>query len=633
MLTVDSNPLVEGDLLVPVLKTLDVPHVARSTSFLLQSSQPNPSLYESQSGDSTPSNHPSSAIDPIQFFSVIDAFTQPKYAYNSITKTFQPASKPSIISAPKQKVSLFRERYEIILQRLLRNELFQSYPVHALPQHQTAGKISSINNLRGRRNQQFLLFGLLTRSPSGVISLSDPDATIALDLSEAVCAAGIFAPGIFVLVDGKYTDKNVFRVHTMVLPPSERREASKKVFGHIDFLGGREAGVKGGLVPVEQEYEKFLVKAERAAGSLRMIFLGEVNLDQPRVISLPLYFPFSNIQILKALKSMFEYYSNEDDSQLPLSFVLMGSFISTPFPANGYSTTYKAHWDSLAELLSQFPRLTSQCAFVIIPGPNDPWTTSPPCLPRKSIPEFFTTRLRRLCKDIRFVSNPCRLGYFSQELVIFRSDIADSLLRNRIVGSSTQPKPDAIDESTQAARELVKTILDQSHLTPFPLNVQPTYWAYDHVLRVYPLPTAVVMCDGSGWGEFKVTYEGCSVINTGRMLRVEAKEDGRARYSACWWEWDCGVREGREMVVGITAREERRPEKEKEKRERKKRVVEKNGLLQAAVTNRTDVREDERIPERNVEEDTQVMEMTISETRLEMHDESQMEDVEYENDD
>ena len=42
--------------------------------------------------------------------------------------------------------------------------------------------------------------------------------------------------------------------------------------------------MKGSLVPVEREYERFLVKAERAAGSVRMIFLGEVNLDQPRVI-------------------------------------------------------------------------------------------------------------------------------------------------------------------------------------------------------------------------------------------------------------------------------------------------------------------------------------------------------------
>jgi hypothetical protein len=38
-------------------------------------------------------------------------------------------------------------------------------------------------------------------------------------------------------------------------------------------------------VPVEREYEKFLVKAERVAGSIKMVFAGELNLDQPRVIT------------------------------------------------------------------------------------------------------------------------------------------------------------------------------------------------------------------------------------------------------------------------------------------------------------------------------------------------------------
>jgi DNA polymerase epsilon subunit 2 len=271
---------------VPVLKTLEVPHVARSSSFLLQSSQPNPSLYESQPGDVTPNpSQPPSVIDPFQFFSVVDAFSQPRYLYSSSTKQFQQGAKPIIIAAPKEKAELFRQRYHVILQRLLRNDLFQTYPNHTHPNHQTAGKISSINNLLGRRNQHFLLFGLLTRSPSGVLSLSDLESSIPLDLSDAVSAGGFFAPGVFVLVDGKYTDKEIFRVHTIVSPPSERRDVSKQVYGHVDFLGARDAGIKGGIVPVEKEYEKFLIKAEKAAGPIRMIFVGEINLDQPRVFS------------------------------------------------------------------------------------------------------------------------------------------------------------------------------------------------------------------------------------------------------------------------------------------------------------------------------------------------------------
>ena len=84
------------------------------------------------------------------------------------------------------------------------------------------------------------------------------------------------------------------------------------------------------------------------------------------------------------------------------------------------------------------------------------------------------------------------------------------------------------------------------------------------------------MCDTSGWGSFKVTYEGCCVINTGSLLRVD-QGDGRGRYTSAWWEWDCGVREGKEVIVGITERVNNR-DPVKEKKERKRKVV-KNGRV------------------------------------------------------
>jgi DNA polymerase alpha/epsilon subunit B len=150
---------------------------------------------------------------------------------------------------------------------------------------------------------------------------------------------------------------------------------------------------------------------------------------------------------------MFEYYS-EDEDDLPMTFVLIGSFISTPFPGNGYSTTYKAHWDALADILSHFPRLTSIATFIFIPGPNDPWATSPGCLPRRGVPDAFTNRVRRICKDVRFVSNPTRLGYFTQEICVFRSDVADALIRNRITVKDTPRQDPSLDEATLAARDV-----------------------------------------------------------------------------------------------------------------------------------------------------------------------------------
>ena len=151
---------------------------------------------------------------------------------------------------------------------------------------------------------------------------------------------------------------------------------------------------------------------------------------------------------------------------------------------------------------------------------------------------------------------------------------------------------------------------------------------------MYPLPTALVMCDTSGWGSFKVTYEGCCVINTGSMLRVD-QGDGRGRYTGAWWEWDCRNREGREVVVGITDREETL---RKEKKERKRKVVEKSGVPQMAEKRggndeRDEPDLEEPIPETQAEE-SQLEETQIQGTELQSQMESQldMEDDGFGND-
>ena len=37
----------------------------------------------------------------------------------------------------------------------------------------------------------------------------------------------------------------------------------------------------------------------------------------------------------------------------------------------------------------------------------------------------------------------------------------------------------------------MKTIASQAHLCPLPLTTRPRYWAYDYVMRLYPLPDIV----------------------------------------------------------------------------------------------------------------------------------------------
>ena len=45
--------------------------------------------------------------------------------------------------------------------------------------------------------------------------------------------------------------------------------------------------------------------------------------------------------------------------------------------------------------------------------------------------------------------------------------------------------------SIELAEYLAKTVIDQAHLCPLPLSVQPVYWSHDTALQLFPLPTVV----------------------------------------------------------------------------------------------------------------------------------------------
>lgn len=67
---------------------------------------------------------------------------------------------------------------------------------------------------------------------------------------------------------------------------------------------------------------------------------------------------------------------------------------------------------------------------MFVPGPLDPWTGT--TLPRPALPKNFTQRLASRIPKAKFVSNPCRLRYFGQDIVICREDLMGRMLRNLV---------------------------------------------------------------------------------------------------------------------------------------------------------------------------------------------------------
>ncbi|KAF8928204.1 DNA polymerase alpha/epsilon subunit B-domain-containing protein [Dissophora ornata] len=439
-------------------------------------------------------------VDITELFHVIDAFSMPRWTWSSSIKTFTRvesdkeshstenghghhangsanANKSNrVFGTAEDKTAMFRARYQVLLQRVMRNEHFAPPVFTGGMKQDRYLKLTPLKALKGRCGERFLMFGMLVVSREGKYCLEDADDRVELVLHRSQNAAGLFTENCFVLVEGMYTDDNVIMVETIGLPPPELREETKKVFGNIDFLGApREMRSEEQLKVIAQEYE-----------DISFVILSDLWLDQPKTLA--------------TLRTIFEGYSN---TTLPLAFIMCGNFRSEPFHFNGVdSSQYRESFNALAELIAEFPTMATFSYFIFVPGTNDPWGDN--ILPKPKIPDFYTTKMRSLVKRCIFTTNPCRIKYCDQEIVIFREDILNRLLRNSIV-------PPVGDVMIQ--KQLVRTVIDGAHLSPLPLTTRPVSWAYDHALQIYPIPDALILADKFEAYNFK--YQQCHCMNPG----------------------------------------------------------------------------------------------------------------------
>lgn len=149
-----------------------------------------------------------------------------------------------------------------------------------------------------------------------------------------------------------------------------------------------------------------------------------------------------------------------ENNWLPKVFILCGNFSSrgvaggigkgivkyqgAPTFSTAYFQTYHPvfpldDFDALADLIASYPIITRTCHFVFVPGPQD--LCSSAILPRRPILPSFTGRLKAKVPKVHFATNPCRIKFFGQEIVVFREDMMARMLRN-LVGV----KPDARSE-------------------------------------------------------------------------------------------------------------------------------------------------------------------------------------------
>ncbi|KAJ6539447.1 epsilon DNA polymerase [Mycena capillaripes] len=443
-------------------------------------------VYESLQDQGQRSDPEKEAIDPESHLFVIDAFEMPLWHWSPERGTFEKVSAPlTMSSSAESRVFAIRDRLNVIKQCVLRNEHFAPSTLPSRDRERLV-TLKSTKQLLGRAGERFLLLGMLAHNKEGKLCIEDADGSVELDFSKLdEPGDGLFTEGCFALVEGEYTEEGNLEIIAIGQPPCEPRETARSIYGHIDFLG------KGSTSLLEDS--QLSVRVREELPDLNFFFLSDVWLDHPRT--------------LPGLQKMFE--NCVENHFVPKLIVLCGNFTSRSINhGQGRDVQrYQENFDALADLIASYPMITRSTHFVFVPGPLD--ITMNSTLPRRPLLSSFVGRLKAKIPKVHFATNPCRIKFFDQEIVIFREDSMARMLRN-IVGV----KPDA--RSDDLKKFLVQSILDQGHLCPLTVNIQATLSDYDHSLRLYPLPTALVLADK--YDRYKITYTGCHVFNPGSFV-------------------------------------------------------------------------------------------------------------------
>eukprot|EP00559_Dactyliosolen_fragilissimus_P002415 CAMPEP_0184863990 /NCGR_PEP_ID=MMETSP0580-20130426/13271_1 /TAXON_ID=1118495 /ORGANISM="Dactyliosolen fragilissimus" /LENGTH=576 /DNA_ID=CAMNT_0027362609 /DNA_START=22 /DNA_END=1752 /DNA_ORIENTATION=+ len=435
---------------------------------------------------------------------LLDAFETPRLFYDGMKKQFTLLERVindecGLLGEPVDKINMFLQRYLLVQQRILRQDVFRPKLVTSDVRNsfgdgnvETSVKLTPIESLLGRKGKQTLM-GMIVQVEEGKYYLEDVTAQVPIDLSEASIATdGFIMENCIVLVEGEMVD-DILMVHLIGNPIYENRMDA------LNAVGLQNSDIFNAM-PSLAELTRMREQEEEHGADGMFVMLSDVHLDKPSTLS--------------KLEKLFAGFETLDP--LPV-FVLMGNFTSQALLTSKEGPKQiMGYFEDLGNLISKFPRITNEGRIIFIPGPNDPGLGG--VLPRPPIPNYFTGALRSKVSHAIFTSNPCRVRFFSKEIVLYRQDMVFKFRRNCIIPPR---KVDGEDSSTEnntnhIAKCAIKTMLDQGHLSPLPLSSTPIHWKLDHAMRLYPPPDAVIVGDSTN--QYYEDYNGCDVINPGPFI-------------------------------------------------------------------------------------------------------------------
>jgi hypothetical protein len=149
-------------------------------------------------------------VDITEMLHVIDAFSMPRWSWASDIKTFtrvessttneqEPdaqrhsngsshanSSTNHVLGQADEKTAMFRARYHVLLQRIMRNECFAPPVFTGGMEQDRYLKLTPLKALKGRCGERFLMFGMLVQMGDGKYSLEDADDRVELVMDHSV---------------------------------------------------------------------------------------------------------------------------------------------------------------------------------------------------------------------------------------------------------------------------------------------------------------------------------------------------------------------------------------------------------------------------------------------------------------
>lgn len=452
-------------------------------------------VYQSQDNKDT-----SKALDVRNYIRVLNTTDIPKYEYDVHSKVFNKISSKSNVfyTEATDKIAFSQRRYNIVKQRIIKQ--FRSSSDSSKI---TLTPIKSIKGINSPSLER-VLFGQITEMTEGEFYLEDPEEFIPLDFSAIKEKISSFVTeGSLVLIKGTCLG-NKFLVKSISAPPCELRSETLSMLTHPDNTEATNFA--------EPMHE--LIEMETKAKNSRFVILSDVWLDQPKV--------------LERLKMLFEGFNAQGN--LPELFILMGPFSSNP-PKDGPRawSHYQDIFDGFSVFIERIKNVRN-CKFVFVPSCTDPGFVDS-VYPRPPIPDPIFDAWKRAKLDFVSASNPCRIVYFSQEIVVLRQEVTQKLrsisMNSRL--NSIYEKNKILNEEEEEDVEPAKALpdfqmalqscLNQSTMSPYSIANQTVLWDSGSALSLYPIPTAFIVAERQNCYEF--SYEGCKCGNPGSFPSSE----------------------------------------------------------------------------------------------------------------